>query len=661
MKLKFRTQLLMPSLIASSLMLIVAIIVFINLNSLTRNSAWVEHTYNVIDDGNNLLKFMIDQETGMRGFTVTGDESFLEPYYDGAKQFDTSMSELQNTVSDNPNQVARLKEIDQQTKLWRSEVAEKYITLRKDIKAGEAHRNRLFKLIASGVGKRSMDNLRELIANSGLSSSAQNQITLDMINMETGLRGFLLNNNDEYLEPYNIAKLQLDKDFETNKTKLTIQNSAYRWINNYAEKAIEINREAMETKKMESLYNEFSTKKGKQYMDKIRSLLSTFVSVEAALLKQRKADADFTTSLTKSLLIILTLLSIGISLSILWILSNRIMKQLGGEPDEVEDISYRISEGDFTDNSKQKYETSGIFKSMQNMSRNLKKIVSNISHTASQIASSSQLLSNGSQGISSSANQQASSVEEISSVIEEMASSIIQNTNSAEQAQNISIQTSESIRKVNEQSEEAVKMNEQIAEKINVITEIAERTDLLAINAAVEAARAGNTGRGFAVVAEEIRKLAEVSGTAADEIVSFTQNSLQATQLTNHTLKKMLPLVEESTLLIQQISSSSLEQKAGASQVNISIQQLNDTAQQNASYSEEMASSAEELAAQAQQLNDVIKFFRFNNSLDQNAITNNKSTIENPEFYNEPTVETVPQQGIELDLEKDDSNNFTSF
>ncbi len=658
MKLRFRTQLLIPNIIALILMIIIAVVVFFNVNSLLKNSEWVEHTYQVIDDGNELLMYMVDQETGMRGFAVTGEEDFLEPYKDGGSKFISLMSELKNAVNDNPTQVSRLNEIEQQARLWKNNVAEKYITLRRDVKDGENSRIELFTLIESGVGKRNMDNLRSLVASSGLSQGVQNQIILDMVNMETGLRGFLLNSKDEYLDPYNSAKSMLDSHFANSGVTQSIQTAAYTWVNDYAEKAISINREAMKTSKMDELYAKFAKKEGKQYMDKIRASISTFTNTEAGLLTQRKEDAESTAILTKSLLIIITSLAILISLTILMFVTGRVMQQLGGEPDEVAQISQKVSEGDLTGNYQIDNRSTGIYHSMVSMSVNLKNIMSNIRDASVQIASASEQLNNGSQVISSAANEQASSVEEVSSTVEEMTSSIQQNSENALQTEKISSLASKGIRSVNEQSLKAVEMNKQIADKIQIVNDISFQTNILALNAAVEAARAGEHGKGFAVVAAEVRKLAERSGKAASEIVGFAQKSLEATQQTNQKLTEMLPQVEKTTQLVQEITASSTEQSNGANQVNSSVQQLNNITQQNASSSEEMASNAEELAAQAQQLKEIINFFKFDTRTFSSA-TNIQSTKKDIKTTHEPTK----LEGVNLNLssQKEEDNDYEKF
>ena len=135
---------------------------------------------------------------------------------------------------------------------------------------------------------------------------------------------------------------------------------------------------------------------------------------------------------------------------------------------------------------------------------------------------------------------------------------------------------------------------------------------MLALNAAIEAARAGEHGKGFAVVASEVRKLAERSQGAAAEISELSSNTVEIAEKAGTMLNQLVPDIQKTAELVQEISASSSEQNNGADQINKAIVQLDNVIQQNASASEEMASTSEELSAQAEQLQAAISFFKTN-------------------------------------------------
>lgn len=271
-----------------------------------------------------------------------------------------------------------------------------------------------------------------------------------------------------------------------------------------------------------------------------------------------------------------------------------------------------IAKGDLTANIniERKDEIGELISSLNTMVDNVRKVVEEVNNGSVAIASASGQLSSGSQQLSQNANYMASSVEEISSSMEEMSSNIQQNRDNSNQTEKIAMNVSNDMDLVQSASSNSFKAIHKIAEKINIISDIAFQTNILALNAAVEAARAGEHGRGFAVVAAEVRKLAERSKVAADEITHLSKESIDVTQKAAELILKIIPEVKRTAGLVQEISSSSIEQTSGTEQVNNAVQQLNDLSQQTASSSEELASNAEELNSQAEQLKEVIGFFK---------------------------------------------------
>jgi methyl-accepting chemotaxis protein len=244
------------------------------------------------------------------------------------------------------------------------------------------------------------------------------------------------------------------------------------------------------------------------------------------------------------------------------------------------------------------------------MASNLKSVIQEILIGASNITEASNQLSEGSQQLAQGSSEQAASVEEVGASMEEMAAAIVQNKENAKKTEAISVEAANGIHQSFDISKVAGQSMQMIDGKISIITDIAFQTNILALNAAVEAAHAGEYGKGFAVVAAEVRKLAELSSSAADEITSLSQKNLGDARQAGEVLAEILPQAEKSASLVQEIAASSQEQANGVDQINASVQQMNDLTQQNTALSEELATSAEELASQAKSLEDLVGTFK---------------------------------------------------
>lgn len=296
----------------------------------------------------------------------------------------------------------------------------------------------------------------------------------------------------------------------------------------------------------------------------------------------------------------------------------------------------KIADGDLTAEIEidQKDEIGQMVSSLKNMADKLTTIVEDIISGADLINQASIEMSSASQQLSQGASEQASSVEEVSSSMEEMAANIQQNTENAENTEKLAVNAHSGIQSGQKSTKIASQSMSSIADKISIINDIAFQTNILALNAAVEAARAGEYGKGFAVVAAEVRKLAERSKEAAEEIDKVSKDGVKIAEEASTQLEYLVPEIQKTATLIQEISAASIEQNSGATQINSAVQQLNNVTQQNAASAEELATNAEELSGQAGLLADLVSFFKVNGShksqvsISSNSESSTKTQLE---------------------------------
>lgn len=325
-----------------------------------------------------------------------------------------------------------------------------------------------------------------------------------------------------------------------------------------------------------------------------------------------KLEAEIQTYINHSIILFFSV--IVISFLIVVRTSTRIIsdvkEQLGGEPSEVFAITREIANGNLAVQFDTNRKKTGVYEALYDMSEKLKEIASSIISASENIASAGQQVSSSSQYLSQGVNEQAASVEELSSSVEQISGNIQLNTENALRTENISKNTMSNFHQSTNSVNKSILAMKDIAGKITIIGDIAFQTNILALNAAVEAARAGEHGKGFAVVASEVRKLAEGSRSAADEINSLSKNSVQISENAGLQFSSLVPEMERTIVLVREISQASQEQNQGIGQINIALHQLNQITQQNAAVSEEMATSAEEMASQAEELKGMISFFK---------------------------------------------------
>jgi methyl-accepting chemotaxis protein len=304
---------------------------------------------------------------------------------------------------------------------------------------------------------------------------------------------------------------------------------------------------------------------------------------------------------------------------------NGLLDEILKPIEETSEVLKALAEGDLTRQIQSDYQGEfGLLKQSVNSSiSNLLGMVSDIREASHNIGTAATEISAGNTDLSQRTEQQASSLEETASSMEEMTSTVKQNADNAKDASRLALDAREQAEKGGNIVSSAVSAmteintsSKKIADIIGVIDEIAFQTNILALNAAVEAARAGEQGRGFAVVAAEVRNLAQRSASAAKEIKSLINDSVdkvgEGTRLvtdSGHSLEQIVSAVKRVSEIIAEIAAASHEQSIGIEQVNKAIMQLEQVTQQNAALVEEAAASSEAMSDQAQNLNTLIDFF----------------------------------------------------
>lgn len=354
-------------------------------------------------------------------------------------------------------------------------------------------------------------------------------------------------------------------------------------------------------------------------------------------------------------------LFLGFGVLLALVISMYIAKNIHNTIKNASVVASKLSEGDLTVefDTSVKDEIGFLLTDLKKMIGKFKEVILYVKSASDNIVSASQELSISSQQLSEGATEQAAATEEVSSSMEEMVAGVQHNSENAQQTQQIASRASQDALEGSVAVNQAGISMKSIANKITIISDIARQTNILALNAAVEAARAGDQGRGFAVVAAEVRKLAEKSQLAAVEINELSQSSVTIAERSKNLLDQMVPNIQQTSKLVEEISASSVEQHSGAGQINKALQQLSQVTQQNAATSEEVAASAEELSSQADMLKEIISFFKSENDAKPKAPSSQKVHLPykkvQPRKNNFPAKPKsngiAPKSGISLNMD----------
>lgn len=394
--------------------------------------------------------------------------------------------------------------------------------------------------------------------------------------------------------------------------------------------------------------------------NQVDDLVTNLEAKSKSLASSHFKNIDENNHKSSSANIIVVIIGILLTLIISYFVINAIVEPIKQLVSYMKRISNK--EIDFQVEINRTDEIGELFISVNEINKNIKEIISKISDSAMAVLTAGNQLSSTSQQLSQGANEQASTTEEVSASMEEMLAGIISNTEKAESTEKIATKSANEITESHKTFRQTVESVNNISKKIEIITEIAFQTNLLALNASVEAARAGEAGKGFAVVAQEVKKLAEKSQLASEDINSLSRSGQEISKIAGEKLQQVIPEISKSASLVNEIVIANREQQSGAELINSSITQLSGVTSQNSALAEQMAASAEELSAQAENLKEIISVFNISEELNMLQVKRNKQFSKSVSSVKKESPQLKPvskklDKGVIIDLKNDRSDS----
>jgi methyl-accepting chemotaxis protein len=484
-----------------------------------------------------------------------------------------------------------------------------------------------------------------------------NAILATAVDMETGMRGYLLAGKEEFLSPYKNGQERFKESLQKLKETVSdnpsqvqllneIKENISAWQEDVTEPTIDLRRQIGHAKTMDDMADLVGKAKGKLYFDQFRNVMSEFKSEEEDLMRKRQNENASTVSKTKMIIIGCTLFAIALGLFFSFIITKNVLSQLGDDPTVIANVANSISKGDFTVKfNNENNQITGVYANMKEMTENLSSMIKDIHNGVATLASSSTELSSASQSmkigaentsgksdsVAKSADELSANMSSIAAAIEETSTNVNVVASGAEEMSSTINEISGNTREARTITEKAVAQAQSASSRVDKlgksaneigyvtesITEISEQTNLLALNATIEAARAGDAGKGFAVVANEIKELAKQTGSSTEDIktkIGDIQGLIGTTvteieEITN-VIKNVNDIVTTISIAIEEQSSATNEIASNISQASQGIREVNENVNRSSVVSDEIARDirdvnvdAKDISANSSQVN----------------------------------------------------------
>lgn len=592
--------------LAVALLVVVGVIAFTALETAAAGSV----TYRELAEDTNLAgrlqAHMLMVRMNVKDFVISGSQSEIDEFNDYFATMNEFMDEAQAAIQD-PERAALIDDADEKV----DQYGEAFV----EVTGHQAIRDEAVHNTLDIVGPQMERKLTQILETANadgdmVAAYGSAQALRDLLLARLYMAKFLDTNAQSAVDRMHTEYAAFEAGLQ--KLDNELQNPGRRQILSEVRAMTDSYLTAFDTM-VQAIYDRNDTVTntldvlGPQIAQDIEDVKLDVMSDQAALGEDLQRSNDRSVLM----IVIIALAAVAVSVLIAIVIISGILTQLGKDPSIIQEVTKRIAAGDLNiEFDRDAKSQRGVYASMCEMTEELERIATAIAQSTANVASGAEQMSSSSQEISQGATEQAASAEEVSSSMEEMSSNIRQNADNAMQTEKIALKSAKDAKEGGEAVAETVAAMREIAGKITIVQEIAGNTNLLALNAAIEAARAGEHGKGFAVVASEVRKLAERSQTAAGEISDLAVRSVDIAEKAGQMLEQIVPDIQKTAELVQEISAASNEQNSGADQINSALTQLDTVIQQNASQSEEMASMSEELSSQAVALQEAVSFFK---------------------------------------------------